>query len=414
MNRSIALLISCILCCVASAEYVIKVDSISCVNWEADTITFNGADWSSIFDRMHALHDTTLCNERNIVSIVHLGDSHVQAGFFSEALRPPLQQHWGNAGRGLITPLRISKTNEPADYRIISPGSWQHKRCILGKKFSHSVGVSGISITPTGHNIDLTFETMSRRGEEIGFNTLRLFHSASDKFPQLMPTETPHELNIYSLHPGETYYTWRDTTHSIHLQGRNSQAHEHATIYAASLENGNNGILLHAIGNNSATYECYNRVENYGMKLAMLEPQLVSISMGTNESVSGSITYEAMYRQIDALVTDIQSQNPKAIFLLTTPAENKLRKRRRKNGKRYYTENSRITIITEAIKTYGMEHNIAVWDWYNICGGKGSCDTWVKEKGMRKDHIHYTEQGYALQGNLLYQSIQKAYEEYIR
>ena len=414
MNRGIALFFVTLLCNIAWASHTTHVDTISCINWEADTIIFNGADWSPIFDRMIALKDTSTTNERKVVSIVHLGDSHVQAGFFSEALRLSLQQQWGNAGRGLIAPLKISKTNEPADYRITSPGTWQHKRCIIGKKFSHSVGVSGISITPSGHNIDLTFETMSRYGEEIGFNTLRLFHAPTDKFPQLMPTHTAIELNTYSLHAGETYFTWRDTTHIIQLQGRNTHENEHAAIYGASLENGNNGILLHAIGNNSATYECYNRVENYGMKLSLLEPHLVIISMGTNESVSSRITHETMYEQIHTLVCNIREQSPEAIILLTTPADNKVRKRRRKNGKRYYAENTQLPIVTEAIKCYGKDHNIAVWDWYTIGGGKDSCNTWVKEKGMRKDHIHYTAQGYALQGNLLYHSILKAYEEYIR
>ncbi|MBQ5751176.1 MAG: hypothetical protein IIV86_07600 [Bacteroidaceae bacterium] len=416
MNRGIILLLVAILCNMALPSRGIEVDSISCVNWEADTIIFNGADWSPLFDHMQALHDSTACHERKVVSIVHLGDSHVQAGFFSEALRLSLQQQWGNAGRGLIAPLRISKTNEPADYKITSPSSWHHKRCIIGKKFGSNVGVSGISITPTSRKLDITIETMSRYGEEIGFNTVRLFHTPSEHFPQLMPTDTPTHLNIYSLHPGETYYTWADTTHIIHLQGNNKHTHEDATLYGASLENGKSGILLHAIGNNSATYECYNRVEEYGAKLSLLEPHLVIISMGTNESVSSRITHEAMYQQIHTLVTDIRTHSPKALILLTTPADNKLRKRYRKNGKRrtHYIVNNRLSTVVEAIKEYGAEHNIAVWDWYTIGGGEGSCDTWVKENGMRKDHIHYTAQGYALQGHLLYQSILKAYEEYIR
>ncbi|MBR5843358.1 MAG: hypothetical protein IKY75_02115 [Bacteroidaceae bacterium] len=414
MNRGIALLLITLLCNVVGATHTVGLDTISCINWEADTIIFNGSDWSPIFDRMQALQDTTSGHDCKVVSVVHLGDSHVQAGFFSEALRLSLQQQWGNAGRGLIAPLKICKTNEPADYKIASSGSWQHKRCVIGKKFSDKVGVSGISITPTGSEVDITFETMSRYGEEVGFNTLRLFHAPTDKFPLLMPTDTPLEFNTYSPHAGETYFTWRDTTHHIQLRGYNTHAHEHAAIYGASLENGNSGIILHAIGNNSATYECYNRVENYGMKLALLQPHLVIISMGTNESVSRSTTHQSMYEQIDALVGSIREQSPEAIILLTTPADNKVRKRRRKNGKRYYAENTQLTIVTEAIKSYGADHNIAVWDWYTIGGGKGSCETWVKEKGMRKDHIHYTAQGYALQGYLLYQSIQKAYDEYTR
>ena len=231
-----------------------------------------------------------------------------------------------------------------------------------------------------------------------------------------MPTHTPDGLNTFSIHQGETYYTWSDTTHHIHLQGEISYGKEYASIYGASLENGDNGILLHAIGNNSATYECYNRVENYGIKLSLLNPQLVIVSMGTNESVSSKTSSETLYQQIDALVTDIRQENPEAIILLTTPADNKLRKRRRKNGKRstYYTENTHLATVVETIKQYGAQNNIAVWDWYTIGGGKGSCERWIEEKGMKKDHIHYTAQGYALQGNLLYQSILKAYEQYIQ
>lgn len=414
MNRVIALL-AVWFCGIALKAQVVEVDSITCVNWEADTIIFNNADWSPIFDRMAQLQDTAH-NEPNIISIVHLGDSHVQAGYFSEALRLALQERWGNAGRGLIAPLRICKTNEPADYKMTSTNKWTHKRCIIGKKFSSSVGLSGISITPTSNAIDISIETLSRYGEKIGFNTLRLFHSPSDKFPPLMPTHTPDGLNTFSIHQGETYYTWSDTTHHIHLQGEISYGKEYASIYGASLENGNNGILLHAIGNNSATYECYNRVENYGIKLSLLNPQLVIVSMGTNESVSSKTSSETLYQQIDALVTDIRQENPEAIILLTTPADNKLRKRRRKNGKRstYYTENTHLATVVETIKQYGAQNNIAVWDWYTIGGGKGSCERWIEEKGMKKDHIHYTAQGYALQGNLLYQSILKAYEQYIQ
>ena len=118
MNRVIALLVVWF-CGIALKAQVVEVDSITCVNWEADTIIFNNADWSPIFDRMAQLQDTAH-NEPNIISIVHLGDSHVQAGYFSEALRLALQERWGNAGRGLIAPLRICKTNEPAAYKKTS------------------------------------------------------------------------------------------------------------------------------------------------------------------------------------------------------------------------------------------------------------------------------------------------------
>ena len=73
--------------------------------------------------------DSLLCQNDTVINIVHLGDSHVQAGFFTGVIRKSLQSTFGNAGRGFIAPLRITKTNEPTDYFFYS----SNKDWISGK-----------------------------------------------------------------------------------------------------------------------------------------------------------------------------------------------------------------------------------------------------------------------------------------
>ena len=68
-----------------------------------------------------------------VVAMVHIGDSHVQAGFLTEAVRLPLQRRFGDAGRGLVVPLKLAKTNEPRDYSVVADGSWNFSRCV-GRK----------------------------------------------------------------------------------------------------------------------------------------------------------------------------------------------------------------------------------------------------------------------------------------
>ena len=396
-------------------ESLITIDTISCVDFKANTITFNGADWSPLFQSIDHLQDT-IQPDLNIVSIVHLGDSHVQAGFFTEAMRIPMQMRWGNAGRGLITPLKITKTNEPFDYRFTSETKWQYNRC-LGKYFSSRVGVGGILIEPVTNDIDLFIETMSLYGEDVKFNRIRLFHTPTDSFPQLQPVDEPQGLVMHSPIAGETCFSWDTLTNAITLHGVNNNIPSNAAIYGAILENSCNGIIVHTIGNNSATYQCYNRIDDYGKKLASLNPHLVIISLGTNESVYNVFNRERFESEIDSLVCSVKQESPNALLLLTTPADNKLRKtRKNKKGRRvtYYVENANTARIAETIKDYGVKNNIAVWDWYTIAGGKGACETWIKEQGMKKDHIHYTQKGYTLQGNLLYHSILNAYEQHIR
>lgn len=51
---------------------------------------------------------------------------------------------------------------------------------------------------------------------------------------------------------------------------------------------------------------------------------------------------------------------------------------------------------------------------YNIVGGKtDACRNWTKHYMLRADGIHFTPDGYRLQGNLLHQALIKAYNEYV-
>ena len=51
---------------------------------------------------------------------------------------------------------------------------------------------------------------------------------------------------------------------------------------------------------------------------------------------------------------------------------------------------------------------------YNIVGGSlRACKNWIDAGLMRPDHVHYLPEGYTLQGELLYEAIIKAYNEYV-
>ncbi len=64
---------------------------------------------------------------------------------------------------------------------------------------------------------------------------------------------------------------------------------------------------------------------------------------------------------------------------------------------------------------YAKDHRLLVWDMYDVVGGKRRACTNLERKrnGMRPDHVHYLPEGYILQGNLLYQAIIQAYNDYV-
>ena len=101
-------------------------DSLSVRKWpdyicaDSNRISGNLTELDEVFRKWSAVGSDTAV----VVSILHLGDSHIQAGFFSGAVRDSLQAVFGDAGRGLVAPLKLLGTNEPPDYTITSPNSW--------------------------------------------------------------------------------------------------------------------------------------------------------------------------------------------------------------------------------------------------------------------------------------------------
>ena len=65
--------------------------------------------------------------------------------------------------------------------------------------------------------------------------------------------------------------------------------------------------------------------------------------------------------------------------------------------------NHKIKQFRDVILQFGVENNIAVYDWYNVAGGYNASSHWVKDGLMSKDRIHNTNKGYSIQGTLLYE-----------
>ena len=93
------------------------------VNKKANVIS-NAENLSGVMEK---LYDLKTRKSRRI-NILHIGDSHLQADFITSIIRNNLQQEFGNGGRGMVIPYKLTKTNGPADYNFSSTSLWQSKR----------------------------------------------------------------------------------------------------------------------------------------------------------------------------------------------------------------------------------------------------------------------------------------------
>lgn len=386
----------------------------SFLNEAKNVIEWNGADWTPLFEQLDSLRQESDSLGR-IVPIVHIGDSHVQAGFLTEAVRQPLQRQFGDGGRGLVVPLKLAKTNEPRDYSVIADGSWNFARCVGRKYRSYTPGIGGIAIVPRNGRIELTVSTLSKTDDCAGFKKARLFHAPVDSFPGII--SEPFRVEGDTRLPFLTTFSWEEPVCSIHLTGKAAgrASKEPLAIYGASLETGESGVIYHSIGNNGAFYSSYAAIPHFSEQVAALAPRLIILSLGTNESFSTALTRDELYRQIDIVVVSLQKDCPQACILLTTPAECARRRTRwvKKHRRVYYTPNARVDLVRATIRAYAAEHRLACWDWYEVAGGKGSSKAWREAGLMARDRTHCTEIGYRVQGEMLYRTLMKSYRDYV-
>lgn len=346
---------------------------------------------------LHRFYVSLQQADSQVVSILHLGDSHVQAGFLPEAVAAPLRLKFGDAGRGWVFPFNLAGTNGPDDYRWSSTVRWEAERNVeRGNTFMEGAG--GMLIRTSQHAPSLTF----RSGTAAAIQTVECFYDGP-----------PVETTGATITPAEksALITMDSTVTSFRLGWPAG-----VTFYGAVLRNGKPGILYHGIGVNGAQFANYNKAGGaVAAQMKALTPRLVIISLGTNEAFGG-MTAAQLLQEMSTTVTDIREHVPEACILFTTPPSGMMKKRQvpyRKKGSRKlyyrvtYARNPQVAVIREAMVQYCRENGFAYWDLYQAMPQDRRF-----ARAWSSDRVHFNAYGYTLQGSLLYEALEAGYSNF--
>ena len=362
--------------------------------------------------------DSLRAGKDTVLTIVHLGDSHIQAGYYSGKVMRLLQAQFGNAGRGWIAPFKLSRTNEPDDYFISSSvREWVTGRCIQTNK-KCPVGIGGIGIQSVSPSINLDVRIAPNNGAGYSFNQAILYRG--EKAMPMLPAGPLKDSvqTSWATVPavaGVLADTFRISypvdTLQLHSTRRKQGTDKLLPVSTFKNIYGNPGVLYHSVGVNGAMYVNYTD-EAYVRQLALLKPSLLIISLGTNETFGRRFRPEEFGGQVRAFVSLVKKQMPETAILLTTPPE--CYKRTYVNKKRTYVRNANTQLAAKAIVKAAHEEGVACWDLFATTGGKSSCIKWHKEKLMGRDRIHFTKEGYREQGTLLYRALMQSYNQMLK
>jgi lysophospholipase L1-like esterase len=347
-------------------------------------------------------------NQRQQVRIAHLGDSHVQADFMPSRLRRLFQEEFGDAGRGLVFFYAQAGTHGPLDYQTDSPQEWIARRRIFQKE-GPAIGISGMGIRNTASVFSLGLSP-KKVEEPLHFNKVTLFHDGRGTYTyqweiiegeQKMRQAARKQFFLPNTPPQSSVAYLPEVSSGIRIHGQDQKSGSEAQIYGLLLEDETrSGVLFNMMGVNGATYYHFNRAEYFTQQMGHLQPDLILITLGTNEAIQSRFYPDQFRKEIRELLQKLKGVCPESNLLLMTNPNVLVRRQ----IPAPYT-----LPVREIIREVAKEEGAAVWDWYAVMGGEESIRDWYAADLAYKDFIHFTEKGYILQARLLFESIMKEY-----
>jgi len=344
----------------------------------------------------------------NTHSVIHIGDSHIQADLFTGKLRKLFQNEYGNAGRGLVFPYAFAKTNGHSDAKFPANNCiWSNLKIVKAKDFDN-IGIPAIQLnllSKTNCGFQLKFKDDSSAINK-GFSELELIFKGEAK----IRIQDTYGISLKELQDtlinGLNHRTFFSDFPVEIVDFQIDKTSAEFELKGMLLKKKNPGIFYHSIGVNGAEFSDYIPQENFFNELSILNPELIVLSLGTNESVSNidSITFHNYLTSFYNYLLPL-----KATLLFTTPADNDRRKRVGKKRKKrtIFVTNPKAEWLGQQIVHFCKEKNIACWNMHEVMGGENSMKLWVTNELAARDHLHFSKKGYVLQAELLFQAIKK-------
>ena len=415
----------------------------------------------AFFKQLDSLQD----GSKKQLRIVHIGDSHLQGPYFPKYVRDSFQSFAGNAGRGFVFPYRVAGTNGAIDVKFKSVNDWKAVRNVKSDG-SDNVGLSGINlettdkgfllemnladdaadtrlieiISPHPERFKLSLASKKnviksarkfkiykvRSGDYLG-KIARTFDSSVSEIKKLngfksdrlnagqiikVPSRyavTQSATDSKTVFNNNTFSDLKKSAPRTYILAKGVQqvyirAAETANKYVLDgliLSNNQSGILYHAIGVNGTKFSDYNKFPRFFDQLKALDPDLIIISLGTNESFYTNYTEEDLKSDMDQFNRELLKRNITGNILMTSPPPSMKNKR---------TVNDLATAFSYEVSVFANLNSWAFYDLHSVSGTSTAMEDWYEAGLASSDRIHFLENGYRLQAQLLVEALLNSFE----
>ncbi len=343
-----------------------------------------------------------------VVRVLHFGDSHVAADYWSGELRRLLQQRFGDAGVGYVMPGHPWKYFRHALAKTLDGDGWQTTG-LAAPPPDGVLGLSGVSLSPRK---DTPASVLAP-----GRNFKVTLAAESDKVPVLLLVDnapadnlsvSSHWINSGGSDVALLSISNRDPLPDVPRKLSVMASPGNGTrLLGAEFTNGRSGLILDTLGLNGGRMTALEKWSPRMRRQLLLDakPSLVIVSYGTNEIAAKKFTFEGFKADCVRVLRALKEDAGGAAILVTGPAD---RAGKKKSGWSLMTQDERP--VVRALREAAAETGCAFWDLQAAMGGEGAVFSWMQAGLGQTDGVHFTQAGYERQGRMLYDRLMAAYE----
>ncbi|MFB3389111.1 SGNH/GDSL hydrolase family protein [Flavobacterium sp. LAR06] len=358
----------------------------------------------SFYEKLYQLEK----NPQAKVRIAYYGDSMTDGDLIVQDVRTNYQERFGGNGVGFVSITSESAASRGSVKSVYSK-NWKSQSYLNVKRPTSPFGVNGHvffandktnatwvqyeagtnKYSTTLDNPVLFYGKSTKRGNInfiIGKDTLR---------KNLVPSNLVNSLKV--------------TSGSIKAFKANFVHADSIPIYGFNFDNGS-GVHV----------DNFSQRGNSGLPISMfdadvmrafnnnLKYDLVVLHYGTNVLNYGTKNYYWYEKGMKKAVNKIRESFPGVSILIVSTAD---------KSTKYDLEmktDSAVVPLMKAQKRYALESESGFVNLYTLMGGDGSMVKWADETPARanKDYTHFNQRGAKAIGRLLYDQLNKGYEEY--
>ncbi len=337
------------------------------------------------------------------MSIVHMGDSHLQADILPEQIRKKLQAIHGDGGRGMVFPFSTVKTYSSFFYLTSHTGVWDwHKAITIIPKLP----MGAIGMTCRTYQPNATFTLNFLEDIPKDHNVIKFFVKKTNKSFDFVIENGTNKIPVVvdSSNADIPFIKVKVPPLSRKITIRTVKSNPEKKEFefsGMSIEKEEDkGVIFHNVGVGAARYQSILYQKLFVKHLPGLEPDVCLIDFGTNDYLYDDLIKPELESEIKKVIEICREANPEMAIILTTTQDLYLYGRNRYSGEKF----------SDLIQKIAKDTECAFYDWYWVSGGRTALKKWVYKGLAQPDYIHLTISGYRLKGNLIAEAMKNTME----